>query len=183
MNAAPAEFIWSIDDRDRILGVDDAWLEFALQNNAPHLTRQAVLLHPIWDFISGMETRHLYEILFRKVRDSQAPIRAPFRCDSPENRRFMTMEIRPLPQRALEFQCTLIRLEPRGTSVRLCSSPNSSRLIYFCSWCNKAQESDGSWMELDAAIRSLRLLEETYPYRISHGLCPACFESVSRLVK
>jgi len=61
-------FIWTIDDADRIVYVNDAWLAFAGENTAPQLTASVVLDQPIWGFIQGQETRYLYKQIFSRVR-------------------------------------------------------------------------------------------------------------------
>ena len=90
-------FIWILDADDKIVRVNDAWLAFAAENTAPQLTASVVLDQSIWRFIQGQETSYLYQQIFRRVRAGQSPVTFPFRCDSPDCRRFMEMELSLLP--------------------------------------------------------------------------------------
>ena len=51
-------FLWAIDPEDKIIRVNEDWLAFARENEAPHLTPDAVINRPLWDFVSGGETIH-----------------------------------------------------------------------------------------------------------------------------
>jgi hypothetical protein len=44
------------------------------------------------------------------------------------------------------------------------------RLLRVCAWCGRLQNEHGSWEKLDAFLA--RLLQT----RITHGLCPECYE-------
>ena len=90
-------FIWIIDDADKIVHVNDDWLAFARENTAPQLTASVVLDQPIWRFIQGQETSYLYQQIFSRVRAGVSPVKFPFRCDSPDCRRFMEMKLSLLP--------------------------------------------------------------------------------------
>ena len=86
-------FIWSIDDADKIVHVNDDWLAFAQENLSPNLMAALVLDQSIWRFIQGQETIYLYKQIFGRVRAGKSPVKFPFRCDSPDCRRFMEMKL------------------------------------------------------------------------------------------
>ena len=106
-------FIWIIDDADKIVHVNDAWLAFARENTAPQLTASLVLDQPIWRFIQGQETIYLYKQIFGRVRAGKSPVKFPFRCDSPDCRRFMEMQLSLLPGDAIQFISHILREEWR----------------------------------------------------------------------
>ncbi|MGC8838372.1 MAG: hypothetical protein ACP5UM_08145 [Anaerolineae bacterium] len=108
-------FTYRIDGQDRFVDVDENWLRFAQENGARHLARrEAVLGRPLWDFIVGQETRHLYELMLAKVRMGRATLQIPFRCDSPTCRRFMEMRMSPERQGGVRFTTWIVRLEHRA---------------------------------------------------------------------
>ncbi len=98
-------FIWIIDAADKLVHVNDAWLAFAGENTAPQLTAASVLNQPIWRFIQGQETIYLYKQIFGRVRAGKSPVKFPFRCDSPDCRRFMEMQLSLLPGRCHPVHC------------------------------------------------------------------------------
>jgi hypothetical protein len=63
----------------------------------------AVIGFLLWDFICHPETKQLFHDLLKKVRETGRPVTFPYRCDSPDCRRFMELEIVRYPIRRLNF--------------------------------------------------------------------------------
>lgn len=170
-------YIYVIDKFDKIISVSDNWLSFAQQNMA------GVSCHPdnilnisLWKFIKGIETKQLYKILLKTVRTKGRSIGFPFRCDSPAKRRYLELTISPIHQEYIEFSSRIIREELRDTvKILEWDIPRSDELIKMCSMCKKV-ELGTIWVEVEAAIASLKLFEQNRLPRISHGLCPGCYE-------
>lgn len=175
----PRLFVYQIDAGDVITAVNDAWDEFALENEAPHLTRQGVIGRPLWDFITGEETQHLYRALFQRVREGKRPISIPFRCDAPDCRRHMEMHMIPDKAGGITFTTRVLRLEKRP-AVRLLEqgAPRSPDFVTMCGWCKKVRLPDDRWAEVEEAIRVLHLFDERVVPQISHGICPECHDRV-----
>ena len=89
MSADQRIFVHRIDADNRVASVNDEWEAFARENDATQLTRQNVIGTPLREFVFGLETWHLYELIFNRVRSDSNGITIPFRCDSPHRRRFM----------------------------------------------------------------------------------------------
>lgn len=164
---------YRIDPSDRIVAASDTWDVFAVENKAPSLTREAVIGRPIWEFIEGSETRHIYRLMFSRARASLISMKVPFRCDSPETKRFMEMEITPLPDGSIDFACATVRTEARTPVAFIdpdVDRSNEYRII--CSWCKRIRMPGGEWAELEDAVRRLDLFGGKLPPRMSHGICP-----------
>lgn len=86
---------YEIDETDRICDVDDQWLAFAVQNGAGELTRDAVVGQSVHRYMAGWSVCELYATLFGKLRQRRSSATFPFRCDSPDLKRYMQMEISP----------------------------------------------------------------------------------------
>lgn len=160
---------------DRIADVSDGWVEFARANGAPELARESVVGESLWRFVSGREVRHLYGLIFTRVREHDTPVVLPFRCDSPARRRHMRMVISPLYGGVLQLDAVLEREEPRSP-VRLLEghAERSERLLALCSWCKRVRSPGGEWLEVeDAAVRLDLLSAERLP-QVTHGICPRC---------
>ncbi len=131
-------FIWIIDDADKIVHVNDDWLAFAGENTAPQLTASSVLDQLIWRFIQGQETIYLYKQIFSRLRAGKSPVKFPFRCDSPDCRRFMEMKLSLLPGGAIQFIAQILRQEWRDPVDLLdASRDRTGEFLKICSWCKK----------------------------------------------
>jgi hypothetical protein len=56
------------------------------------------------DFIGDVETQHIYRLLHRRVRAGGAPVRLCFRCDVPDRRRLLDLEISAGSERGLTYR-------------------------------------------------------------------------------
>jgi hypothetical protein len=172
-------FSWIIDRQDIIVQVNDAWLAFAQENSAPQLTREAVVNQSLWSFITGLETTHLYKLIFGKVRTKKIPLAYPFRCGSPDCRRFLEMEVSPLPGEGISFRSEVKKLEFREP-VKLLEpgvKGRSDRYLRICSWCKKIYAKD-QWLEIEEALIALDLFGEVEPPLFTHGICEFCHDLV-----
>jgi len=170
------EFICQVDARDKIIFVDANWIVFAAQNGLPSLTLELVKGQSLWDYISDETSRQFYKALARKVRRTGVLVGVPFRCDSPECRRFMKMFILNLAEGALEYRSVLLREEAR-LKVDLLDPdfPRTREMVTMCAWCKKVHADE--WMEAEEAVRVLGLFEQKRLPQITHGVCPACQET------
>lgn len=168
-------FIYWMDGDDIITRVSQNWEPFAQDNGWSDSLQ--VVGRPLWDFIKGLETRHLYGKLFEKARTWKRIGPIPFRCDAPHERRSLELEIEPLSDGRIRVTSTIIRIEPRAPVMLLDPGvPRSEIMIRMCSMCKKIVTNGDSWLEIEKALAHLRYFEAAHLPRITHGLCPACFE-------
>lgn len=159
---------------DRIFHLGSGWEPFASDNGAVDLSAKNVVGRPIWDFIEGDEVRHLYRLLVDRVRAEGRPVQLPFRCDSPELRRYMELDIAPELGKSLWFSARLLRAEPRQKVAILDpSAPRSETFLKICSWCKRIVVRN-DWLEIEDGIVRLGLFEEGPLPRLTHGMCPDC---------
>jgi hypothetical protein len=172
-------FIWVIDEADKLVYVNEAWLAFAEENTAPQLTADSVLNRPIWRFIQGRETAYLYEQIFGRVRAGKSPVKFPFRCDSPDCRRFMEMQLSLLPGKAIQFIAQILRQEWRDPVGLLDAyKDRSGGLLQICSWCKKVKIPGRGWGEIETAIEPLDLFGHHSMPRMTHTICDACHGAI-----
>lgn len=171
--------IYRIDGNDRLVAVSGNWLDFARGNDAAQSCHPDMVLgRRIWEFIDGPETSHLYEIILTRIRKNGTPIRVPFRCDSPDKRRYLEMEIVPGEEGSIEFYSRIVREEPRDTVELLNPAlPRSDEIVKLCSTCRKMELDNHRWVEVEAGIAELRLFDGPTLPQISHGLCKECYDS------
>ena len=169
---------YTIDAEDRIVSLSDGWDTFAIENQAPDsCLSSGVLNRRIWDFISDLETRHLYQVINGSVRSSGRPVTVPFRCDAPDRRRFLEMKIVSAKQKQIEYKSALIREEPREpVALLMAGISRSDELVKMCSMCKQVNLPDGAWVEAEVAIAGMRLFEKSTLPGISYGICPKCYK-------
>jgi hypothetical protein len=172
----PAPVTYVIDGSDQLALVNDEWDRFALANGAPHLVQRSLLGQPLWDHIREPTVRQLYAALFARVRHSAKPMSLPFRCDSPDRRRYMELRLAPGHAGALLLSSLTVR-EERRESVALLDAElprDDERALLVCSWCKRV-EADGAWLEVEDALRLYReLLAAPLLPALSHGICLPC---------
>lgn len=172
-------FIHTVGADDNIVHVNDEWVEFARENGAPELAGETVVGRAIWEFITGRETRHISRLLLDKVRAGGRSISIQYRCDSPELKRFMEMEIVPLEGGSVDFRSRILRLERREPVPLL--DPGTSRgdeFLTICSWCRRARVAS-VWVELDEAVKKLQLFSSVSLPQLTHGICQDCARLVA----
>jgi hypothetical protein len=170
--------VYRIDDENVITYVSENWQSFARDNAwAGDCSPENVVGHLLWDFIQGMETRHLYKSVLQRVRGGKHVGPIPFRCDSPEERRFLELFLTLLPEGQVEITSTLVQIELRD-SVKLLDreAPRSSEFVRICSMCKKIAVSRNEWVEVEDALAQLRIFEADKMPGLTHGICPTCYQ-------
>jgi hypothetical protein len=165
---------YEVDAVDRIRMVDDRWLEFARENDAPGLTREAVVGRLLWDFIAGAETHALYREILRRVRGQDIQLILPFRCDSPVFQRWMRLVMTSLVDGAVRFDGVMVRkLERIHLGILDPHAPRRPQELPMCSCCKRVHV-DSSWLEPEDALARFHILRaEPYP-RLKQVICLSC---------
>ncbi len=173
-------YAYEVDERDVIVRVSDNWQAFVDANGGGTSTAAAAVIGtPIWNYISGMEVRHLYQAVLKAVRERQKTVRLQFRCDAPDLRRYLVLTLTPLAARQIEIESRILRTERRASIDLLRHDvPRADTFITMCSMCKKVKVAPDEWIEVEQAINRLRLFEQAVPPKITHGFCPACFQAL-----
>ena len=167
---------YMIDADDCIVYIGDGWWFFAEENGAGADCYPPQLIgRSLWDFIAGKETRQLYEILIAKTRLEKTAVQVPIRCDSPEYRRQIMIDLKSVGDGHIEFLCRTLRVEARAPVDLLRNGfPRSDRWIRICSFCKKIAVTADDWIETERAIERMALFSAAALPQLSHGVCPAC---------
>lgn len=160
------------------------WNSFAKGNHGEDNTNKMVMNNNLMDFISDPETREIYRMLVEKAKKTKHTVKVPFRCDSPEDRRFLVMEIEQLENGLIEFRSILKKSEKRKT-VRLLERniPRNDDFVKICSWCKKVYipETD-SWAEAEEAVIHMKLFEMDKLPSLTHGICDKCYNDLREAI-
>ncbi len=173
---------YHLDRKDRIIEVGGSWDRFAIENNSsPACHSDKVCNRPLVDFISGDETRMWVCAVFMLARARQQPIERNYRCDSPDERRYMLMRVLPEQNGELEVQHEILRCEKRSHPVSF--TPVAEKLSHShirCSICGRLLNG-GAWVEPETFLPPDGLsLGSIPPLRVNYGICEECRQAVSR---
>jgi hypothetical protein len=178
------EFVHRVDAQNRIILTNQDWRDFAVENRVAHLSGDAIQGVSLWKFIHGMETRFIFEVMLAKVRRGGGPVTLPFRCDSPDRRRYMEQTLSHAGSGTVEFTSRVPREEIREVPRLLDEGvPRSEELVHCCGWCKKMLMPDERWVEVEEAVSGLDLFAEPAVPQITHGACPACVQKINGIAR
>ncbi len=164
-----------------VVEIRGIWDDFARANAAGDLRMADVVGRDLCDFVSGPATRQIYEALIGRVVQTRTPIQFTFRCDAPEVRRHMHMEVMGDGSENVRFTSRIVREEPRPPQPLLSTDVDrSDETIVMCSWCKRVKL-DERWVEVEEYVASTGLMEEERLPQLSHGLCPDCATEMEAL--
>ena len=173
--------VYRIDGADTIINVSDNWQNFARGNAwAGPLPPEDVVGNQLWDFIQDLETRYLYQEVFRRVRAGKPCRPIPFRCDAPDERRFLELILDAFPNEQIEITSRTVRTERRNPVKLLeTGTPRSTTdFLKICSMCKKIQVSQEQWAEVEEGLVYLKIFEGAQMPQLTHGICPECYRKV-----
>ena len=181
--APPASHLsYTLDLDDRIIAVTGNWDGFALANGGPAILSATIIGRRLDEFVSGDVTRMFVRTMLMSARMLKRSIHRPYRCDSPQLRRFMEMTVMPHGGGMLEVRHRQIRCEPLSCTVTIASvaAAPTSGFIKRCSICNHIRIRQ-VWSEVDEAILDGRLAKDAAAaLRVIYGVCPDCLRASGR---
>lgn len=171
-------FVYSVDANDVIAYWGGNLVEFAYANDwSSGIAPEKVVGHPLFEFITGPETVHLYRILFDRCRSGKEIGPIPFRCDSPTERRFLELHLSPAAGGSVIITNKLLRVEQRPAVTLLMGNiARNDEFLRICSMCKKIALNENLWAEAEEALGRLGVFEKDRPPQLTHGLCKSCFD-------
>jgi len=183
MTSGDSAVRYRIDRRDCLDAFNDAWSAFADANGGGSLDPARIRGRRLWDFVSDETTIHLYQVMVRRLRLGGRTIRFRFRCDAPDRRRLLAMEMALVESEGVQFTVAPVIEEVRPP-VALTDASHAARdgLVVACAWCNRVRLGVDRWVEIEEAVHALELFEGTHVAAVSHGMCPACYSAVAEVL-
>ncbi len=174
---------YRIDERDRLVAVSDNWEAFAQANDGAAVFAGKVLGRPLWEFIQDGNVGQLYRHLVARARGGRA-VEFHYRCDSPTERRVFLMRIEQQRDGGIEFRSRLQSSETRPAVTLLdAQARRNSSTLRVCSWCQRIALGGHEWVEVEAAVERLKLLQAEALPALTHGICPPCLDGMHRLLR
>lgn len=171
---------YRVDASNRITSVNPAWDHFARSNDGEHLVGESIVGQHLFEFITDATTRQLYHTMLDRVRDTRKPLLIHFRCDAPDRRRDMTLELRASDDgAAVDFVVHTLQEDDRSAvSLIDANAPRDGRLLRMCGWCKRVHLPTDAWVEVEEAIGPLEIFAGTTVPQLSHGICERCEDAV-----
>jgi len=175
MDSAEPEICYHVNARDEVVFVNSAWNTHAQSHGGAALGGDQVLGRNLWEFISDLPTRRLYEQIFARVRLG-CPARFPLRCDTPRCKVLLDVNMRLLKNGHVEVSTAVRAKEDRPLAVLLRGpTGGSTEVLRSCAWCCRIDPGSGVWTSVEQATSDLQLFEQAAIPHLSHGICPDCF--------
>ncbi len=170
---------YAIDREDRISEVNHEWSTFANENRGQALLPPSILAKPLWGFLADGTTIELYQSMVARLRKGGSPIRFQFRCDAPDRRRLLAMEISGSESGAVVFCVTPVAEQSRAAVALLVSAgPRTDGLLTICGWCKRVPLRAKVWAEVEEAVQSFGLFQGGPMPALTHGICPTCYATM-----
>jgi len=162
-----------LDTDDRILRVSNTWNDFALNNDGIDVVSNRIVGKRLKEYIHGEATWIWLQTVFQYVRLIGKPVERPYRCDSPNTRRFMAMRIGIETDGSLEVSHRIIRTEPISPALRFETVlPPIFPAILRCSICNRIR-SAGIWREANPTDTAAKTNPPS-ALQVAYDVCPEC---------
>jgi len=167
------EVSYWLDARDRIVRTCANWDGFALDNDGIAAVGKNVRGESLWDFVMGDPTRIWLSTVLSLARLRDEPVKRPYRCDSPTEKRYMEMVVsREGKKGDLLLTHRILRAEPVRPPLSFVAARASGPWMARCSICNRVL-ADNRWTEPQEAFRR-GLLPEDGSIPVIYGVCPDC---------
>ena len=164
-----------IDAERKIVSVGGAWEQFSDENGGQNLSLADIKDKSIFDFVVGDSSRLWLDSLIRMALESKEPVQRPYRCDSPDTRRYMLMTIVPEESGLLTVQHALVAQEARSPRVSITRQEQTATRepSLQCTVCGKIKSGD-YWVEADEATEVSEL-----HLTVMNAICDQCGKDVS----
>lgn len=165
-----------LDGRDRIADAGGAWDRFAMENDGNDILRERVIGSSIYDHVVGDTSGMFLRTLLSSVRLLGRPLTRPYRCDSPDTKRFMEMTLVAEEDDSVRLSHRLVRSEPFGQRFIFTVERGRQAFLVRCSMCNRVKRSN-HWMEPEVAAQTGEF-QAGQPQSVIYGVCPRCLEGI-----
>ena len=173
---AASQLSYTLDPDDAITAVSGDWDRFALENGGDESLSTKIIGRRLDHFISGDVTLMFVRTLLMSARTVKRTIQRPYRCDSPQLKRFMEMTIVPRRNGVLEVCHRQVRSEPYRYALTFTAAmPGAaSNFVKRCSLCQRIRLGE-MWSEVDDAVLEGRLQQGgAAKLGVVYGVCPDC---------
>jgi hypothetical protein len=166
--------IYEVDKNGVIVSIKGPWDRFADSNAGKSVTKIETIGRNLFDIIRGSGVIHIYRVMHRILFSDPAKMIAfAYRCDAPNMKRFMKMEMKASRERIV-YRSTVEGEEPVSPPLALDYDRLAKDFIVLCSFCKdfRYPPESGRWCPIEKLFENAPAV-----FSISHGICPSCLEA------
>jgi len=168
---------WAINHRELIVDIAGEWISFAQNNDAKTLLPNVVIGKSLWSFIAGVEVQDMYRQMIERVRETASPIDFSYRCDAPDRRRYMHMEIERTDDGLVWFHSRIIReIERPWFNPIYSHAVRDKGQLDICSICRRICVDGMLWLEPENASVSYQVLCGDQTPMLVERICDDCID-------
>jgi hypothetical protein len=171
-HGATATTTYWLDGDDVVTGFDSGFVTFAAANGLA-CDPEELIGTSLWGHIGDEDVAGLTYWLLQQVRRRGRGLSLFYRCDAPNRRRLMRMELRPEAERGVEVR-SLPAIERRRLRIRDRRARTRGPLR-VCAWCDRFA-SGRRWLPLESTPLPLGAGFGGKVPQITHAMCPTCSE-------
>ncbi len=167
--------IYEVDKGGIIVSIDGPWDNFSRSNGSAAATKEKTIGRSLFEIIKGPGVVHVYRMMHDVLFSNPAkPVAFAYRCDAPDKRRFMKMEMKVSGERIV-YRSTIEKEEPVSPPLVLDYDALGEKIVVLCSLCK-----DFRYPGESSEWHPVERLFETVPeaFAVSHSVCPSCFQKV-----
>lgn len=182
-----------VDGSNIIRKVDDHW-DQAMNSESwsERASANGIVGKPLSDFICDDVTRMYVATMIESVRVIPHTSFRPYRCDTPDTKRYMQMIITPESNGWIRVSHELLRSEPIKKPMTFTTNVNCTQLLHpvstkdnistiqyvRCSICNRLRriaDHTSKWQDVDhfASHEPVPM-----PTKVIYGVCPDCLNNL-----
>jgi len=165
--------IYEVDKNGVIISIKGPWDKFAKSNGGKSVTKNETIGRNLFDIVRGPGVVHIYRTMHGVLFSNPGKtIAFAYRCDAPDMKRFMIMEMKASRERIV-YRSTVEKEEPVSPPLALDYDRLAKDFIVLCSFCKdfRYPPESGQWSPIERVFESAPAV-----FSISHGICPSCLE-------
>ncbi len=164
---------YEVDRNGVIVSIDGPWDRFAISNDGKSLAKKETIGRNLFEIVRGPGVVHVYRLMHDVLFANPAKTVAfAYRCDAPDMRRFMKMEMKALGER-IAYRSTIEKEEPVSPPLLLDYDRLGEDFIVLCSLCKdfRYPRESTEWLPIDSVLE-----KAPEGFAVSHSVCPSCFQ-------
>ncbi|MTI23323.1 hypothetical protein E1176_20005 [Fulvivirga sp. RKSG066] len=163
-----------LDEDNKIIDTNSYWNSFAMDNDGGKVLRDRVIGKHLFGYIADDNTRMLLDTLISRVRHTKKEMTRPYRCDSPQRKRFMEMKIIPQEDGKICVENRILREEELAErrDFKTVKNEKGQPFLKRCSVCNRVNDKTG-WYEPDHPHVS-KYFTKGKPTFVAYSVCSDC---------
>ncbi|HEX7504349.1 MAG TPA: hypothetical protein VF336_03690, partial [Syntrophales bacterium] len=146
--------IYEVDRSGVIVSIDGPWDNFARSSGSTAVTKEKTIGRNLFEIVRGPGVVHVYRLMHDVLFSNPArTIAFAYRCDAPDMRRFMKMEMKASGGRIV-YRSTIEKEEPVSPPLSLDYDRLGDDFIVLCSLCKdfRYPRESSEWLPIERVL-------------------------------